>query len=166
MPRGAKEEGHKSAHRSAGHRLQREAGAIQVGGGANSVLGEPLPAAEGTLRAPRRHPPSVSRPWVCSDLLALCSAVMLGALRRSRASTQAHLYAHVQHIVVDLEEPRSLRPTIGWPASGAMHHPAYQPRRIPFLQGWANNVGKCPRLRYAVRGHGRTWRSPSGGTWP
>src|SRR5215211_7883765 len=80
MPRGAKEEGHKSAHRSAGHRLQREAGAIQVGGGANSVLGEPLPAAEGTLRAPRRHPPSVSRPWVCSDLLALCSAVMLGAL--------------------------------------------------------------------------------------
>src|SRR5215207_11732406 len=80
MPRSAKEEGHKSAHRSAGHRLQREAGAIQVGGGANSVLGEPLPAAEGTLRAPRRHPPSVSRPWVCSDLLALCSAVMLGAL--------------------------------------------------------------------------------------
>jgi hypothetical protein len=31
----------------------------------------------------------------------------------------------VQHIVVDLEEPRSLRPTIGWPASGAMRHPAY-----------------------------------------
>src|SRR5215203_4090575 len=89
MPRGAKEEGHKSAHRSAGHRLQREAGAIQVGGGANSVLGEPLPAAEGTLRAPRRHPPSVSRPWVCSDLLALCSAVMLGALSRG-GSVQAY----------------------------------------------------------------------------
>src|SRR5215204_416413 len=84
MPRGAKEEGHKSAHRSAGHRLQREAGAIQVGGGANSVLGEPLLAAEGTLRAPRRHPPSVSRPCFCSDLLALCSAVMLGALSRRR----------------------------------------------------------------------------------
>src|SRR5215211_2792768 len=54
----------------------------------------------------------------------------VGVLRGSRPSTQAHLYAHVQHIVVDLEEPRSLRPTIGWPASGAMHHPAYQLRGI------------------------------------
>jgi hypothetical protein len=39
-------------------------------------------------------------------------------LRGRYASTQAHLYAQVQHIVVDLEEPRTLRPTIGWPASG------------------------------------------------
>src|SRR5688572_18451089 len=44
---------------------------------------------------------------------------------------QAHLYALMQHIVVDLEEPRSLRPTIGWPASGAMRNPAYGLRRIP-----------------------------------
>jgi hypothetical protein len=80
MPRGAKEEGHNLAHSAAGHRIQREAGAIQVGGGANSVLDKPLAAVEGTLRAPRRHPPSVSRPRVCSDLLALRSAVMLGAL--------------------------------------------------------------------------------------
>jgi hypothetical protein len=51
-------------------------------------------------------------------------------LRGSYASTQAHLYAHVQQIVVDLEEPRTLRPTIGWPASGAMRHPAYGLLRI------------------------------------
>src|SRR5215204_4249639 len=102
MPRSAKEEGHKSAHRSAGHRLQREAGAIQVGGGANSVLGEPLPAAEGTLRAPRRHPPSVSRPWVCSDLLALCSAVMLGALSAdSRAVGQWVAQELLPHLSAD-----------------------------------------------------------------
>jgi hypothetical protein len=43
---------------------------------------------------------------------------------------RAHLYAHVQLVVVDLEEPRNLRLTIGWPASGAMRHPAYQLRRI------------------------------------
>jgi hypothetical protein len=30
------------------------------------------------------------------------------------------LNPRVQLIVVDLEEPRSLRATIGWPASGAM----------------------------------------------
>jgi hypothetical protein len=34
-------------------------------------------------------------------------------------------------IVVDLEEPRSLMPTIGWPASGAMRHPLYQLLRNP-----------------------------------
>src|SRR5829696_6688691 len=33
-------------------------------------------------------------------------------------------------LVVDLEEPRSLRPSIGWPASGAMQQPAYQLRGI------------------------------------
>ena len=36
--------------------------------------------------------------------------------------------------MVDLEEPRSLRPTIGWPASGAMRHPASQLLRIPLLR--------------------------------
>src|ERR671912_2269630 len=55
----------------------------------------------------------------------------VGILRECHASTQAHHYAQVQHIVVDLEEPKSLRPTIGWPASGAMHNPAYQLLRIP-----------------------------------
>ena len=34
-------------------------------------------------------------------------------LRGSYASAQAHLYAQVQRIVVDLEEPRGLRQTIG-----------------------------------------------------
>jgi hypothetical protein len=38
------------AHRSAGHRIQREAGTIQVDCGTDSVVGEPQPAAEGTLR--------------------------------------------------------------------------------------------------------------------
>src|SRR5215207_4857876 len=86
MPRGFEEAGHNPANCSAGHRVQREAGTIQVGGGANAFLGKPLPASEGTLRTPRRHPPGVSRPWVCSDLLALRAAVMLGALKpRSRS---------------------------------------------------------------------------------
>ena len=80
MSRGFEEEGHNPTNCSAGHRVQREAGTIQVGGRANSVVVEPLPAAEGTLRAPRRHPSGVSQPRVCSDLLALPSTVMLGAL--------------------------------------------------------------------------------------
>jgi hypothetical protein len=66
--------------------------------------------------------------------------VGVSILRGSRASAQAHLYAHVQHIVVDLEKPRSLRPTIGWPASGAMHHPAYQLRRIHLLRTPVNRA--------------------------
>ncbi len=56
MPPGFEEGGHNPTYRPARHRLQREAGAIQVGSGKNSVVGEPLQAAEGTLRAPRRHP--------------------------------------------------------------------------------------------------------------
>src|SRR5215208_3684611 len=56
---------------------------------------------------------------------------MASLLRGSCVSTQAHLYVHVQHIVVDLEEPSTLRPTIGWPACGAMRHPAYGLLRIP-----------------------------------
>jgi hypothetical protein len=32
---------------------------------------------------------------------------------RIQASTHAHLYRYVQHVVVDLEKPRSLRATIG-----------------------------------------------------
>jgi DNA-binding NarL/FixJ family response regulator len=85
MSRGFEEEGHNPTNCSAGHRVQREAGTIQVGGRANSVVVEPLPAAEGTLRAPRRHPSGVSQPRVCSDLLALPSTVMLGALRAGAA---------------------------------------------------------------------------------
>ena len=54
----------------------------------------------------------------------------VGVLRECHASTQAHHHVHVQHIVVDVEEPRRLRPTIWWPASGAMRHPAYQLLRI------------------------------------
>ena len=54
------------------------------------------------------------------------------------AFIQAPLYAHVQHIVVDLEEPRNLRPTIGWQASGAMHQPAYGLRRtvLCWMEKW------------------------------
>jgi hypothetical protein len=75
-------------------------------------------------------------------------------LRGSHASTQAHLYAHVQHIVVDLEEPRSLSSTIGWPASGAMRHPAYQLLRIPLLRGWVNK-GKRGSLLVLPSAQGR-----------
>src|SRR5215211_6020701 len=63
-------------------------------------------------------------------------------LRGSRASTQAYLHTDAQHILVDLEEPRSLRPSIGWPASGAMHHPAYQLRRIPLPRRWMTRSGQ------------------------
>jgi transposase len=41
LPRGTQEERHNPAHRSAGHRVQREAGAIQVGGGTDAVVAEP-----------------------------------------------------------------------------------------------------------------------------
>jgi hypothetical protein len=72
----------------------------------------------------------------------------VGVLRGSRASTQAHHYAQVQHIVVDLEEPRSLRPTIGGPASGAMRHPAYQLLRIPLPRTQVNRGrGEPPSAR-------------------
>ncbi len=72
----------------------------------------------------------------------------VGVLRGSRASTQAHLSAQVQHIVVDLEEPRSLRPTIGGPASGAMRHPAYQLLRIPLPRTQVNRGrGEPPSAR-------------------
>ena len=64
------------------HRIQREAGAIQVGCGANAVVGEPQPAIEGPPRATRRHPSSVSRSRMCSHPLALHRAVMLGVVSR------------------------------------------------------------------------------------
>jgi hypothetical protein len=51
--------------------------------------------------------------------------------------------------VVDLEEPRTLRPTIGWPASGAKHHPAYQLLRIPLL---GDSVNKPARIRLGHEG--------------
>src|SRR5215212_6160585 len=47
----------------------------------------------------------------------------------------------MQHIVVDLEEPRSLRPTIAWAASVAMRHPAYQLLRIPLPRTPVNRAG-------------------------
>jgi hypothetical protein len=57
--------------------------------------------------------------------------ICIGDLRECHASTQAHNDAQVQLVVVDLEEPRSLRATITWPGSEAMQHPAYQLPRIP-----------------------------------
>ena len=76
------------------------------------------------------------------ELLPTPPRICVGVLRGCHASTQAHHYAQVQHIVVDLEEPRSLRPTIGWPASGAMRHPAYQLLRIPLPRTWMNKGEK------------------------
>ena len=43
------------------------------------------------------------------------SPIGVSILRESLPSTRAQSYAHAQHIVVGLEEPRGLRPTIGWP---------------------------------------------------
>jgi hypothetical protein len=44
--------------------------------------------------------------------------------------------------MVDLEESRSLRLTIGWPASGAIRHPAYGLLRIPLLETvWKVPIG-------------------------
>src|SRR4051812_31402876 len=62
----------------------------------------------------------------------------IGVLTGCRVCAPAHLYAHAQYVVVDLEEPRGLRPTIGYPAGGAMHHPAYQLRGTTLLRGWVN----------------------------
>ena len=48
--------------------------------------------------------------------------------RKPRIHPSASLCAGATYIVVDLGESRSLKPTIGWPASGAMRHPAYHLR--------------------------------------
>src|SRR5215203_5622559 len=50
-----------------------------------TLLDQPLPAAESALRASRRHPSGVPGSRMRSHLLALCTAVMLGALMRTRA---------------------------------------------------------------------------------
>ena len=44
--------------------------------------------------------------------------------RMARVNPSASLCAGATYVVVDLEEPRSLRPTIRWLPSGAMRHPA------------------------------------------
>jgi hypothetical protein len=72
-------------------------------------------------------PSAIDRPH---ELLLPLPPIGVSILRASRASTPAHLYAHAQYIVVDLEEPRGLRPTIECPASGAIQQPAYGLRRI------------------------------------
>src|ERR687898_1225226 len=84
MPRGAEKERHNPSHSAAGHRLQRETGQIQVGGGTNALVDQPLPAAESALRASRRHPSGVPGSRMRSHLLALRAAVMLGALRDAK----------------------------------------------------------------------------------
>jgi hypothetical protein len=94
---------------------------------------------------------SSNRPGVeTPDYPAPCIGVII--LRGSYASAQAHHYAQVQHIVVDLAEPRSLRPNIGWPASGAMWHPAYQPRRIHLLRDWVNKGVAASACTYPLSG--------------
>jgi hypothetical protein len=67
----------------------------------------------------------------------------------TRICPSASLCARATYIVVDLEEPRSLRPTIGWPASGAMHHPAYQIRGIPLPR---TRVNRLPSMRLSPPG--------------
>ena len=73
-------EGSQGAHRPTGCRFERAAGSVPVGGGASFVVAEPLPATQGALREARRYPPSVSRPRMCADLLALHTTVLLGVL--------------------------------------------------------------------------------------
>ncbi len=80
---------------------------------------------------------------------------LIGILTKWRASTRAHLYAHVQHMVVDLEEPRSLRATIGWPVSGAMRHLAYQLLRIPLPGTSVNKTKKAEAATPRSLGLGR-----------
>ncbi|CAA9308483.1 MAG: hypothetical protein AVDCRST_MAG93-5068, partial [uncultured Chloroflexia bacterium] len=46
-------------------------------GGRTLVVAEPLPAAEGALRAASRRPPGVPRPRMCTELLEPCAAVLL-----------------------------------------------------------------------------------------
>src|SRR5215216_7989605 len=74
--------------------------------------------------------------------------ICIGDLRECHASTQAHNDAHVQLVVVDLEEPRSLRATITWPGSEAMQHPAYQLPRIP-LPKTVWKIGSGKMMTYA-----------------
>jgi hypothetical protein len=59
-------------------------------------------------------------------LAASLFVLVLGRMRR-----RLRVREHIQQRVVDLDEPRSLRPTIGWQASEAMRHPAYQRPRTP-----------------------------------
>jgi hypothetical protein len=66
-----------------------------------------------------------------------------------RECARAHLHADVQHIVVDLEEPRGLRPTKGWGQSErAMHHPAYHLQRIALPRTWVNKGEKVEAFLY------------------
>ena len=92
MPRGAEKERHNPSHSAAGHRLQRETGQIQVGGGTNALVDQPLPAAESALRASRRHPSGVPGSRMRSHLLALRAAVMLGALNRREITSVRLVY--------------------------------------------------------------------------
>src|SRR5215208_3703867 len=55
------------------------------------------------------------------------------------------------NIVVDLEEPRSLKPTIGWPASGAMQDRGYGLLRI-LLPRTSGNKRMKEQLSWMSRG--------------
>ena len=100
--------------------------------------------------------------------------ICIGDLRECHGSTQAHNDAHVQLVVVDLEEPRSLRATITWPGSEAMQHPAYQLPRIPLPRlsekgceqpskrefRWCGDakMGLKVPFRWSIRQHRRLFR--------
>jgi hypothetical protein len=45
----------------------------------------------------------------------------ISVLAGCRVLARAHLHTDAQQIVVDLEEPRSLRPTIGWPEGAGLY---------------------------------------------
>jgi hypothetical protein len=46
-------------------------------------MDQPLSAAKGPLRAARGHSPSVSRPWVRPDMLAVRPTVLLGVFSQN-----------------------------------------------------------------------------------
>jgi hypothetical protein len=82
-------------YRSAGHRLQPEAGQIQVGGAKHALVDEPLPVADGALGASRRHPSGARGSRMRSHLLAVRSAVMLGALNTTLTPHQEDVLSRV-----------------------------------------------------------------------
>ncbi len=87
------------------------------------------------------HPRQASGPTTMGhprELLLPFPRAGVGILTECRASTRAHLYSQVRHVVVDLEEPSNPGATIGWPASGAIQQPAYQLRRIHLPRTRAN----------------------------
>ncbi|CAA9554161.1 MAG: Mobile element protein, partial [uncultured Thermomicrobiales bacterium] len=69
LPRRAASPPQPGPHRPQGHRQQRAARSSPLGGRAHPGVAQPLPAPDGALRAPRRHPPGVPLPRLRAHLL-------------------------------------------------------------------------------------------------